>query len=123
MPSRFNNPHNLQKVLQKVALAFLITVPTLYGIFRAYPLFMGPVAVITSHHDGMLVSSTTFQVSGYAKRASTLYLQGAPITINEKGEFKETLVSHAPYTILILVATDKYGTSATTTMRVIPEGQ
>lgn len=89
-------------------------------MFRVYPLFMGPQIVVTSPRDGESVASTTFEVTGHVKRASTIYLQGKPITISETGEFSETLVSLSPYTILILVGTDKYGKSATTTLRVVP---
>jgi hypothetical protein len=120
MTSSYHSPDSLQKTLSTFATTLLIIIPILYGAFRIYPLLTGPVAKITSPHDGEYVSSTTFEVIGYAKRASTLYLQGKPITVNEAGQFTETLVTQAPYTILILVATDKYGASATTTMRVIP---
>lgn len=119
MSSHYHSPDSLRKKINLLAVFFLIVTPLLYGAFRIYPLLRGPTVVVAYPYDGATVSSSTFVVKGTAERASTLLLQGKPITINEQGVFSETLVASTPYTILILVATDKYGTSATTTLRVI----
>lgn len=98
----------------------LIVIPALYGLFRAYPIIMGPQIAVTYPKDGQEVASTTFQISGNIKRSTAIYLQGKPITVDEKGDFTETLIAIPPYTILVLVATDKYGATTTKTLRVIP---
>lgn len=120
MATSYSDPNTLRRKISYIFIGLLVAVPVLYGAFRAYPLLIGPQITIIQPLDGESVASTTFQITGVVKRASTIILQGKPITINEKGEFSETLVASPPYTILVLVATDKYGKSATTTLRVIP---
>jgi hypothetical protein len=92
-----------------------------YGLFRAYPLVVGPKITIVNLKDGDTVPDTTFTLSGNVVRAREITLQGKPITIDDHGDFKETLVAAPPYTILVLVATDKYGATETKTLRVIPK--
>lgn len=112
---------DLRKQLERAFVLTLLVLATGYGIFRAYPLISGPKIVITNLKDGSTVASTTFQVSGIVYRAKEITLQGKPITIDDHGDFTETLVADYPYTILVLVATDKYGVSETKTLRVIPK--
>ncbi len=112
--------HDLRKQLETAFVLILFLVAVGYGLFRAYPLIVGPTITIITPQDGAFVASSTFQVSGIVKRAKEITLQGRPITINDKGEFNELLVATSPYTILILVATDKYGATITKTLRVIP---
>jgi hypothetical protein len=121
MATRYTAPNTLRKRIGLFFLFLLIIIPIGYGGFRAYPLLAGPRITVITPHDGQMVASTTFAITGSVKRANSIFLQGKPITINARGEFTETLVSYAPYTILVLVATDKYGKTATTTLRVIPK--
>jgi hypothetical protein len=60
-------------------------------------------------------------VTGKVERAKEIKLQGRPITISTQGEFSEVLVAHAPYTILVLEAEDKYGRKTNTIINVVPE--
>lgn len=113
--------YDLRKRLEIFLLGLLVFVAVAYGAFRAYPLVVGPTITVYSPADGEYVASTTFEISGLVKRANIITLQGRPITIDTEGHFTETLVAQAPYTILILVATDAYGGTASKTLRVIPQ--
>lgn len=113
--------YDLRKRLELAFLIFLGALALIYGAFRAYPLVAGPSITIYNPHEGDFVASTTFEISGLVKRATTITLQGKPINIDTEGHFKETLVAQFPYTILVVVATDAYGTSVTESLRVIPQ--
>lgn len=113
--------YDLRKRLEFGALGLLIIITIGYGLFRAYPLVAGPSIIIFNPQDGDMVASSTFELSGQVKRANMITLQGRPITIDTDGYFSETLVPHAPYTILVLAATDAYGETITKTIRVIPQ--
>jgi hypothetical protein len=121
MSKLYHDDRTLRKILRNASLFLLIIVPSSYGLFRAHPLIVGPQITVISPQDGESVASTTFQISGTVKRSTAIYLQGKPITVNEKGAFTETLIAVPPYTILVLVATDKYGATTTKTLRVIPK--
>lgn len=113
--------YDLRKRLEIALLAGLAVIALVYGGFRAYPLVAGPSITIYNPADGDYVASTTFEVSGQVERANVITLQGKPITIDTEGHFSETLVAQAPYTILVLVATDSYGETISKTLRVIPQ--
>lgn len=113
--------YDLRRRLEIGLLSLLVVIAVLYGIFRAYPLVIGPSITIYNPADGDYVASTTFEVSGKVERATLITLQGRPITIDTEGHFTETLVSQFPYTILVLVAEDQYGKSISKTVRVVPQ--
>ena len=113
----------LQTKQDKVKIIFyvaLILLAIIYGISRAYPLIRGAQIVIYYPVDGQLVASTTFQISGRVIRAKEIKVQGQPITIDNQGNFTETLVASPPYTIIVIEATDKYDGKIIKTLRVIP---
>lgn len=101
---------------------FLIILVTaiIYSVFRLYPLIQGPTIEIYSPNNWSNVASTTFEISGRSLREKEITLQGKPITVDTEGYFKERLVGSLPYTIIVLVATDRYGRSETKTLNVIP---
>jgi hypothetical protein len=109
-----------RKWLEILSIGTLVIIALAYGGFRAYPLFTGPRIIIYSPLEGDYVASTTFQISGQVLRAREITLQGKPITIDTDGHFTETLVAQAPYTILVLVATDKYNAMVSKVIRVVP---
>lgn len=111
---------DLRKNIGNIALLFLVLFAILYGAFRAYSLLAGPSITIFSPTDGEVVASSTFSIVGQVKRAKEITLGGRVISTDTEGRFSETLVAQAPYTILIIVATDKYGATVTKTLRVIP---
>ena len=113
--------YDSRKQLEIYIIGTLVVIALIYGIFRAYPLLAGPKITIYAPHDGDVVASSTFQISGQVLRSKEITLQGKPITIDTEGHFTETLVPYSPYTILVLVATDSYGATVTKTLRVIPE--
>jgi hypothetical protein len=111
---------DLRTTLQRFTLLALVIFTVGYAAFRAYPLVAGPKITVYSPVDGDTVASTTFEISGQVLRAKEITIQGKPITIDTEGHFTETLVASSPYTILVLVATDKYGATVKKTLRVTP---
>ena len=114
-------PYDLRKKVELYLIGLLFVIALIYGGFKGYPLIAGPSITIYNLQDGDSVASTTFEVSGKAVRAKEITLQGRPITIDTSGNFSEILVAYAPYTILVLSATDSYGATITKTLRVIPK--
>lgn len=89
-------------------------------MFKAYPLVSGPSITIYNPHEGDIVASTTFEVSGKVSKVKEITLQGRPIPIGTDGHFAEILLAQKPYTILVITATDFYGKTITKTLRVAP---
>ncbi len=113
--------YDLRKQIELFLAGLLILIALLYGGFRAYPLLAGPNITIYSPKDGETVASSTFQITGIVLRTKEITIQGRPITIDTEGHFSETLISQEPYTIVVLTATDNYGSKITKTLRIIPK--
>lgn len=116
-----HSPYDLRKKLEVYGVALLIIITLLFGGWKAYPLILGPTITIYNPHDGDTVKKTTFEVSGQVSRVKEITIQGRPIPIGTDGHFTEILVAQAPYTILVITATDFYGKTITKTLRVKPE--
>jgi hypothetical protein len=112
---------DLRKQLEMYLFGTLLIIAILYGGWRAYPLIAGPHITINSPSDGETVSSTTFQISGRVSRVKNIEIQGRPIPIDKDGNFTEILVAQAPYTNIIIYATDFYDKTVLKTLRVVPK--
>ena len=113
--------YDLRKKIEVYFIGLLILISLAYGAYRAYPLVVGPRITIYNPHDGDTVSNTTFELSGRVSRIKEITVQGRVIPIGTDGNFTETLLAQAPYTIIVVTATDFYGKTVTKTLRVIPE--
>jgi hypothetical protein len=112
--------YDVRKKIEFILIAILLLIAMVYGGVKAYPLLRGPSIVLYSPHDGDIVASTTFEVSGVVGRVKELTIQGRPVPIDTEGRFRELLVAMSPYTILTVTATDFYGKTVTRVLKVIP---
>lgn len=115
------SPYDLRKKLEVYGIILLVSVALCYGGFKAYPLILGPTITIYNPHDSDTVPKTTFEISGHVSRVKEITIQGRPIPIGTDGHFTEILMAQAPYTIIVITATDFYGKTITKTLRVVPE--
>lgn len=113
--------YDLRRKIEFYLLIGLISLSVIYGGFRAYPLIVGPTITIYNPQDGDTVASTTFELSGKVSKVKEITVQGRLIPIGTDGHFTEILIADAPYTILVISATDFYGATVTKTIRVIPK--
>ena len=113
--------YSLRSTIPWVSIWLLFIVILGYGIYRIYPRVVGPTITIYSPLPGATIPEKTFIVSGKAERAKEVYIQGRLITLDTEGVFNETLVTHSPYTILVVEAVDKYGKRKMETRTVVPE--
>jgi hypothetical protein len=113
--------YDIRKKIEISLVIILICISFLYGGFKAYPLIVGPTITIYNPHDGDLVPSTTFELSGQVSRVKEITVQGRPIPIGTDGHFTEILLAQPPFTIIVITATDFYGATITKTIRVTPE--
>ena len=112
---------NATRKLEKYFVVLLVVVALCYGGWRALPLLRGPEVTIYSPKEGDIVASSSFEVSGKVSKVKEITIQGRPIPIDQDGHFKELLVASYPYAILVVTATDFYGTSITKTVSVTPQ--
>lgn len=115
------SPYDFRKKIEIYGIVLLILIAISFGGWKAYPLILGPTITIYNPTDGDTVKNTTFELSGKVSRVKEITIQGRPIPIGTDGHFTEILIAQAPYTTLVITATDFYGKTITKTLRVKPE--
>lgn len=89
-----------------------------YALWRSLNYARGPAIILTEPQDFTSVTSTTTHVVGRVERANNITLNGRAITIDEQGNFDETIVVFPGTNILTLEAKDQFERKITTQIRV-----
>jgi len=98
-----------KKILQIVALSVLFLFIIIYSFSRSHYLIVGVQIKNVNITDGARMENSIVKITGNAKNAINLTLNGREITINENGDFKETLALLPGYNIISIIAKDKFG--------------
>jgi hypothetical protein len=93
----------------------------LYCFFQARFLILGPRVVIESPRDGEVLSGPTVTLSGTARNAAWLTLNGAQIFTNKDGQWSEKLILPQGVSIMTATVRDRFGRERTTEIRVISQ--
>lgn len=100
-----------KKILKISAFSILFIFIILYAFFRSKDLLFGVKIKDVNLTDGSKIAESTVKVTGNAKNATNLYLDGREISIDQKGNFEETIALLAGYNIVTILARDKFGHS------------
>lgn len=84
-----------------------------YGIYAGASLVRGPVITLTSPAPFVHLEDGTLRIEGKALHTDTLWLNGAPLLMDESGRFSTILTLPSGGAILSLTATDRFGRERT----------
>lgn len=84
-----------------------------YGAVAAWPILSGPELVIASPERFASPEGGLVLIEGQARHTETLWLNGAPLLMDERGNFHATLTLPSGGAILSLTATDRFGREIT----------
>lgn len=84
-----------------------------YGAVVAWPLLTGPTLSIASPAELATVPDGHTVIEGTAHHTKTLWLNGAPLLMDQDGNFRATLTLPSGGAILSLTATDRFGREIT----------
>ena len=110
---------NYKKRIELFLLALLFVGIGGYGYLRARDLIVGVTIKVAGITDGESVHDPYLAVSGTAQRASILTINGAPIDIDQSGNFHDDRTLSPGYNVLTFHAADKFGKETTKTYRVM----
>ena len=97
-----------RKILS-IGLSFLLVAVVVgYALFALTPFLKGPRIVVTSPVNGSTVTTPFLGIEGTAHSVSYLYLNDRQIFTDEEGRFRESLLLHPGYNILVLRALDRF---------------
>ncbi|MEI8174320.1 MAG: hypothetical protein WCG28_00025 [bacterium] len=100
---------NLKKTLQITGLLIFFLFIFIYAFFRSQDLIFGIKIKNVNITDGTKMTDSILKLTGNAKRATNLTLNGREISINEDGDFNETIALLSGYNIINITAKDKFG--------------
>jgi hypothetical protein len=99
----------------RIIRAFLISLFSLciiaYAVWRSFNYARGPSIDIYQPQNGAGIASSTVDIVGKAERIKALKLNGSEISIDEKGNFKQTIIVFPGMNIITLEAKDQFGRS------------
>ena len=98
----------LPRILRLGTLVLAITCGLGYGVWQARFLIAGPAITIATP-PALVQNDRTVTLTGVAKNATKLYLNGRPIVTDQSGVFTEAVVLENGHTIVSLDAHDRYG--------------
>ena len=104
------NP-DAKKILQIMGLFIFFILIIIYAFFRSHDLIFGVKIKNVNIIDGTKVADAVLKITGNAKNATNLTLNGREISIDEAGNFNETIALLSGDNIINIKAQDKFGYS------------
>ena len=100
-----------KKILQIASLSVFSLFIILYAFFISKDLLFGVKIEDVNIVDGTKVTDNIMKITGNAKNAINLTLNDRPISIDQKGNFNETIILLPGYNIVDIKAKDEFGNS------------
>lgn len=98
-----------KKILQIVSLSTFFVLIIAYALFGSHNLITGVKITNVNIVDGATVENSIQAITGNAQNATKLTLNGREITLDEEGNFNETIALLSGYNIINITAKDKFG--------------
>lgn len=102
------NP-SAKKILKIISLSGLFIFIVVYAFFRSHDLVFGVKIKNVNIVDGIKVSNSIMEITGNARRAINLTLNGREISVDQEGNFNDTIALLPGYNIINIRAEDKFG--------------
>lgn len=97
------------RLLRIILASVLVIIIAAYAIWRSLNYARGPAIAISSPVNGSSVDTETVEILGRADRVNNLIMNGQPISIDEKGNFDQTVVVFYGTNKITFSASDQFG--------------
>ena len=100
---------SVKKILQISGLSVFFILIIIYALFVSKDLIFGVKIKNVNLVDGATVTESVIKINGNAKNAIKLTLDGREISVDQQGNFSETIALLPGYNIINIKAQDKFG--------------
>jgi len=97
------------RLLRTSLAGVLILVIVAYAIWRSLNYARGPAITITSPANGSSVDTETAEIAGRVDRVNNLTMNGQAISIDQQGNFDETVIVFPGTNKITFAASDQFG--------------
>ncbi len=104
-------PRNIKKTISIASISALFLFIIIYAFFRSKDLIFGVKIQNVNLADGTKIENSIVNLKGNAKNATELLLDGREISIDDNGDWNETIALLPGYNIVSIEAKDKFGGS------------
>lgn len=114
----------MRKIIGKLTLATILIGTLVVGFFGLVlynvkdMLFGAPFSVHTVT-DGSTVTDRFLPITGKAKKAQSITINGNPVGINKNGEFSDGVLLASGYNIIEVAETDRFGKEKVRTIHIV----
>ncbi len=110
-----------KKILKISLTSILFIFIIVYAFFISKDLIFGVKIKNVNIKDGAKMTDSVLEIKGNAKNAINLTLNGREISIDQQGNFDETIVLLPGYNVIDIKARDKFGHRDEKNFRLIGE--
>ena len=100
---------NAKKILQIAGLSIFFILIIFYAFFVSRDLIFGVKIRNVNITDGSSVTENVLKITGSARNAIKLIMDGREISVDQSGNFNETIALLPGYNIINIKAQDKFG--------------
>ena len=100
---------NVKKIVKIAGLSIFFILIIVYAFFRSKDLILGVKIRNVNITDVETVKSNTLEITGVAKNATFLSLDDREVSVDQLGNFDETIALLPGYNIISIKAKDKFG--------------
>ncbi len=97
-----------KKFLKSVCLGIFFLFIIMYALFRSQDLIFGMRIKNVNIEDGATFTESNIEITGNAKNAINLSLNGREISVDQSGNWSETIALLPGYNIISIKAKDKF---------------
>jgi len=101
--------NSAKKIIKISSICILFLFIILYAFFRSKDLIFGVQIKNVNITDGEKVTNNVMNITGIAKNATDLTLDGREISVDQQGNFNETIALLSGYNVISIRARDKFG--------------
>jgi len=104
--------------MTRYLISALLSALLVYGFIEAWPLLAGPGLSIESPIQDGSYEGGILTITGRAKRAASVTLNGMPLLYDKNGDFSSILTFPQGGSILTFMVTDRFGRIETKTRNI-----
>lgn len=100
---------DFKKTIKIIIISVFFLIIVVFAFINSMDLMSGVKIKNVNIVDGSTMTNSALDITGIAKNAKNLTLNGREISIDKKGNFNETIILSSGYNIVTIKAKDKFG--------------